>query len=198
MRTGAQYSGTSGAPTGNEALMNQQKGLSHLDDAGRARMVDVSGKSVSLRRATAEGTIRMAAATLSAIREHSVEKGDVLTVARLAAIGGAKRTAELIPLCHPLPLEAVDVEIEPLDTVPALCLRVSVAAEARTGVEMEALCAVSAGLLAVYDMCKGRDRAMQIESIRLLSKTGGVGGDWRNPGTALPDEEAPQGQERDT
>lgn len=152
--------------------------LSHLDEDGRARMVDVSGKPVTRRTATAEGRIRMEAATLRAIERREVGKGDVLTVVRLAAIGGAKRTADLIPLCHPLPLEAVDVAVEPDQELPGLRLRVSVSAEARTGVEMEALTAVSAGLLAAYDMCKSRDRDMTIGEVRLLEKRGGTSGDW--------------------
>lgn len=152
--------------------------FSHLDDEGRARMVDVSGKRPTRRTAVAEGAIRMRAETLAAIREQEVEKGDVLTVARLAAVGGAKRTADLIPLCHPLPLDAVDVEIEADDDLPGLRLRVTVSTESRTGVEMEALCAVSVGLLAVYDMCKGRDRGMTVRDVRLLEKRGGRSGDW--------------------
>ena len=152
--------------------------FSHLDEAGRARMVDVSGKPVSRRTAVAEGRIRMEASTLSAIRDGAVEKGDVLTVARMAAIGGAKRTSDLVPLCHPLPLEAVEVEIEAAPSLPGLRVRIAVSAEARTGVEMEALSAVSAGLLAIYDMCKGRDRGMEIEAVRLLEKRGGTSGDW--------------------
>lgn len=152
--------------------------LSHLDDEGRARMVDVSGKDVTRRRAVAEGEIRMEPATLEAVRADEVEKGDVLTVARLAAIGGAKRTAELIPLCHPLPLDAVDVEVEPEPDLPGLRIRVSATTEARTGVEMEALTAVAVGLLAVYDMCKGIDRGMTVEGVRLLEKSGGRTGRW--------------------
>ncbi len=152
--------------------------FSHLDDEGRARMVDVSGKRPTRRTAVAEGAIRMRPETLAAIRDQEVEKGDVLTVARLAAVGGAKRTADLIPLCHPLPLDAVEVEIEPDDDLPGLRLRVTVSTESRTGVEMEALCAVSVGLLAVYDMCKGRDRGMTVRDVRLLEKRGGRSGDW--------------------
>ncbi|MEJ2482066.1 MAG: cyclic pyranopterin monophosphate synthase MoaC [Gemmatimonadota bacterium] len=153
--------------------------FTHLDEAGRARMVDVGDKAETPRRAVAEGRIRMSAETLRAIRDEAMPKGDVLAVARIAAIGGAKRTAELIPLCHPLPLHAVDVEIDSEDDPPAIRIRVETRTEARTGIEMEALCAVSAGLLAVYDMCKGRDRAMQLEAIRLLEKDGGRSGSWR-------------------
>lgn len=157
--------------------------FSHLDEQGRARMVDVSGKPVSRRTAVAEGRLRMQDATLAAIRDREVEKGDVLTVARLAAVGGAKRTADVIPLCHPLPLEAIDVEVDLLPELPGVRVRVTVATEARTGVEMEALTGVSAGLLAVYDMCKARDRGMTLEEVRLLEKRGGTSGDWsRDPG----------------
>ena len=153
-------------------------GFSHLDEEGRARMVDVSAKRPTRRTAVAEGAIRMRFATLDAIRQQEVEKGDVLTVARLAAVGGAKRTADLIPLCHPLPLDAVDVEVELDADLPGVRLRVTVSTESRTGVEMEAMCAVAVGLLSVYDMCKGRDRGMTVEGVRLLEKRGGRSGEW--------------------
>jgi len=144
-------------------------------------MVDVGDKPVTRRRAVAEGRIRMRRETLQAIRDGEVPKGDVLAVARLAAIGGAKRTAETIPLCHPLPLDSVrvDVELEASDPGPGLRLVVEATVEARTGVEMEALCGVSAGLLAVYDMCKALDRGMEIGEVRLVAKEGGRGGPWR-------------------
>jgi cyclic pyranopterin phosphate synthase len=153
--------------------------LSHIDRTGRAQFVDVSDKRVTRRRASAEGEIRMKPATLDAIRDSSVAKGDVIAVARIAAIGGAKRAAELIPLCHPLPLETVDVLIEAQPDLPGVRIVATVGAEARTGVEMEALCAVSCGLLTVYDMCKAIDRGMQIGPVRLLHKTGGATGEWR-------------------
>ncbi len=151
-------------------------------------MVDVGGKAATRRRARAEGTIRMAQETLRAIADGTVPKGDVLAVARIAAIGGAKRTAELVPLCHPLPLEAVSVEIEAVDDPPGLRLTAETSTEARTGVEMEALCAVAAGLLAVYDMCKGMDRAMELGAVRLLEKDGGRSGSWRreDPDSPVP------------
>lgn len=152
--------------------------FSHLDEAGRARMVDVSGKDPTRRTAVAEGAIRMQASTLEAIRRQEVEKGDVLTVARVAAVGGAKRTADLIPLCHPLSLDAVDVEFGEDPELPGIRLRVTVSTEGRTGVELEALCAVSAGLLTVYDMCKSRDRGMTLGEVRLLEKRGGRSGAW--------------------
>jgi cyclic pyranopterin phosphate synthase len=142
-------------------------------------MVDVSAKAVTRRRAEAEGEIRMERSTLDAIRENAVKKGDVLTVARLAAVGGAKRTADLIPLCHPLSLDGIDVTVEPEPELPGICLNVAVTTEGRTGVEMEALCGVSAGLLAVYDMCKALDRGMEIGPVRLTYKAGGASGEWR-------------------
>jgi cyclic pyranopterin phosphate synthase len=159
--------------------------LTHLDGEGRAHMVDVSAKPVTWRRAVAEGRIRMKRETLDAIRTGDVAKGDVLAVARLAAIGGAKRTAETIPLCHPLALTSIEVEIEVEEGAPGPGLRLTVEAtvEARTGVEMEALCGVSAGLLAVYDMCKALDRAMEIDEVRLVAKEGGRSGPWRRPDT---------------
>ena len=151
----------------------------HLDEAGRARMVDVGGKAVTRRRARAEGTIRMERRTMQAILDGTVPKGDVLAVARIAAIGGAKRASEIVPLCHPLPLDGVSVGIEPVEDLPGLKLTAETSTEARTGVEMEALCAVTAGLLAVYDMCKGLDRAMELGAVRLLEKDGGRSGSWR-------------------
>lgn len=152
--------------------------LSHLDEKGRARMVDVSDKPISRRVALAEGTVTMRRETLAAIRSGETPKGDVLTVARLAAIGGAKHTAQLIPLCHPLPIEAIDVEIDLDDDLPGLRIRVSVSAESRTGVEMEAMSAAAIGALAVYDMIKGIDRGLAIGPIRLLEKRGGRSGTW--------------------
>ncbi len=152
--------------------------LSHLDDEGRVRMVDVGDKPVTQRSARAEGEIRMQPDTLAAVLSGRSSKGNVLAVARVAAIGGAKRTSDLVPLCHPLPLDAVDVEIEADEGLPGLRIGVRTAAQARTGVEMEALCAVAAGLLAVYDMCKGVDRGMEIGPIRLLEKRGGASGPW--------------------
>jgi len=157
--------------------------LTHLDEEGRARMVDVGAKPVSRRRAVAEGSIRMSPETLEAVRAGTVAKGDVLAVARLAAIGGAKRTPDLIPLCHPLPLDSVEVSVEPDPELPGLHMVVASSAEARTGVEMEALCGVTAGLLAVYDMCKAMDRSMEIGAVRLISKTGGSRGDWHRKGS---------------
>ena len=157
----------------------KSEGLTHVDEQGRARMVDVSAKAVARRRAEAEGNIRMQRSTLDAILANEVKKGDVLTVARLASIGGAKSTADLIPLCHPLALDGISVEIEPKPDLPGIRLSVVVTTESRTGVEMEAMCAVSTGLLAVYDMCKAMDRGMEIGPVRLTHKSGGASGQWR-------------------
>lgn len=143
-------------------------------------MVDVGDKEITDRRATVEGFIRMKPATLRRIMDGEVEKGDVLSVARLAAIQGAKETASMIPLCHPLPLDNVQVEIEDEqeEGVGKIRMTVSTRVQARTGVEMEAFMAVSTGLLTIYDMCKAVDRAMEIGPIRLVEKSGGRSGDW--------------------
>lgn len=169
------------------------KRLTHLDEHGRVRMVDVGEKPMTRRRARAAGTIRMAAATLNAIQVGGVPKGDVLAVARLAAIGGAKHTADTIPLCHPLPLDSVVVELELDSALPGVRISVETSVEARTGVEMEALCGVSAGLLAVYDMCKGMDRGMEISEVWLVSKQGGRSGFWQRP-EDVPDERSDVGR----
>jgi cyclic pyranopterin phosphate synthase len=153
--------------------------LTHLDDEGRPRMVDVGDKQVSHRTAVAEGTIRMSPATMSAVRDGHTAKGNVLQVAQLAGIMGAKRTPELIPLCHPLLLESIEVDLDVDDEIPGIRARATVRVQGRTGVEMEALTAVSCALLTVYDMCKAIDRDMRIESITLLEKQGGRSGTWR-------------------
>ena len=152
-------------------------GLTHLDTAGSARMVDVSAKVVTAREAVAEGRITMTGAALDAIRAGSVKKGDVIAVARVAGIMAAKRTADLIPLCHPLPIAGVtlDLAIEATGIRATATVRTS----HTTGVEMEALTAVSAALLTVYDMAKALDRGMAIGGIRLVAKSGGRSGDWR-------------------
>jgi len=151
--------------------------LSHLDERGRARMVDVGPKPETDREATAEAVVSMLPATQEAVFSGDLPKGDAVAVARLAAIGGAKRTSELIPLCHPLMLSAVDVEVERV----AAGARIEVTARTtgRTGVEMEALTGAAAGALALYDMIKGVDRAAQIGPVRLLAKSGGRSGSWR-------------------
>jgi cyclic pyranopterin phosphate synthase len=159
--------------------------LSHVDAEGRARMVDVTAKAETHRVATAAGTIRMRAATLDAIRGNQIAKGDVLGVARLAGIMAAKKTAELIPLCHPLPLHDVDVRLTLDSSLPGVRVEVTSQTVARTGVEMEALTAASVALLTIYDMAKAIDREMVIGDIVLLAKTGGKEGSWsRLDGTA--------------
>ena len=155
--------------------------LTHLDSRGAARMVDVADRPVSHRAATAEGFLAMAPATLALVVEGTAPKGDVLAVARVAAIQGAKRTAELIPLCHPLPLAGVRVAIEPAADGSGLRLEASVRTTAATGVEMEALTAVQVGLLTLYDMLKAVDPAMTLGPVRVLEKRGGRHGPWRHP-----------------
>jgi cyclic pyranopterin phosphate synthase len=150
--------------------------LTHLDETGAARMVDVSGKAITAREAVAAGRIRMSAEALEAIRAGALAKGDALAVARVAGIMAAKRTSELIPLCHPLPIARVSVEFT-FET-DAIAATATVATDGKTGVEMEALTAVSATLLTLYDMGKAIDKAMVIENVRLVSKTGGKSGDW--------------------
>ena len=152
--------------------------LTHFDSQGQAHMVDVAGKSETHRVARAAGRIRMQPATLALIAQGSAKKGDVLGVARIAAIQGAKRTSDLIPLCHPLPITRVAVEFELDDVASAVICSAQVETLGRTGVEMEALTAVQIGLLTVYDMCKAADRGMVMEQIRVLEKQGGKSGDW--------------------
>jgi cyclic pyranopterin phosphate synthase len=154
-------------------------GLTHFDAAGRAAMVDVSDKPPSHRTATARARVAMQAATLRLITEGTAGKGDVLGVARLAGIMAAKRTAELIPLCHPLPLAAVTVDLHPDPAGPAVEIVATVRTTGPTGVEMEALTAASVAALTVYDMCKAVDRAMRIEAIRVVHKAGGASGEFR-------------------
>jgi cyclic pyranopterin phosphate synthase len=152
--------------------------FTHFDTQGQAHMVDVSGKDATHRVARASGVIRMQPATLALIESGHAKKGDVLGVARIAAIQGAKRTADLVPLCHPLPITRVAVDFE-MDAVASL-VRCTAQVETlgRTGVEMEALTAVQVGLLTVYDMCKAVDRGMVMDDIRLLRKSGGKSGEW--------------------
>ena len=150
--------------------------LTHFDDRGAAHMVDVGRKAETVRRAIASGAIRMQPATLELIRNGNAKKGDVLGVARIAAIQAAKRTSDLIPLCHPLALTKVGAEFEIGAAEPVVTLTVTVETVGRTGVEMEALTAVSVGLLTVYDMVKAVDRGMVIEDVRLEEKEGGKSG----------------------
>lgn len=152
--------------------------LTHFDDRGQAHMVDVSGKAETARTAIAEGQVIMSAQTLALARAGAA-KGDVLGVARLAGIMGAKRTSDLIPLCHPLPISKVAIELEVDDQLPGIRITATVSTTGRTGVEMEALTAVSTACLTVYDMLKAAQKDMRIEGIRLLSKTGGKSGDFK-------------------
>jgi cyclic pyranopterin phosphate synthase len=155
--------------------------LSHIDAHGRAKMVDVSSKEVTARMARATGSIRMKPETLDAIRSNAVAKGDVLGVARIAGIMAAKRTAELIPLCHPLPLTDVSVDIVFDDTLPGVRVEATARTAAQTGVEMEAIVAVSVTLVTVYDMAKAVDKSMVIGEILLTEKVGGRSGHWTKP-----------------
>ena len=153
--------------------------FSHLNDAGEARMVDVSPKEVTSRAARAEGFVSMSPKTLDLILGANTPKGDVLATARIAGITAAKRTAELIPLCHPLPLTEVTVDFEPSRDPPGLKVEASAKVDAKTGVEMEALTAVSIACLTIYDMVKAVDRAMSFSGIRLVEKTGGRSGHFK-------------------
>jgi cyclic pyranopterin monophosphate synthase len=153
--------------------------LSHLNEAGEARMVDVSEKAVTERRATAEGFVSMAPETLDLILSGDAAKGDVLATARIAGIMAAKRTHELIPLCHPLPLTQVTVDFAPSRDPTGIRVEATAKVEAKTGVEMEALTAVSVACLTVYDMVKAVERSMRIEGIRLIEKRGGKSGTYR-------------------
>jgi cyclic pyranopterin phosphate synthase len=151
--------------------------LSHLDESGRARMVDVTGKEDTVRVAVARGSVSMQPSTLALIQEGRVAKGDVLTVARVAGIMAAKRTHELIPMCHPLQLTGIEVELTPDEAAGAVQITATVRTTGKTGVEMEALTAVSVAALTVYDMCKAADRGMRIEGVRLARKSGGKSGE---------------------
>lgn len=152
--------------------------LTHTDASGRASMVDVGEKPVTHRVATAMGAVRMAESTLALVRDNGFKKGDVLAVARIAGIQGAKRTDELIPLCHGLPLENVQIDFELDDALPGVRITATASVYAKTGIEMEALAAVSTAALTIYDMCKAVDRGMVIGDICLLRKEGGRSGSW--------------------
>lgn len=156
--------------------------LSHVDEQGRARMVDVTGKPVSERTAVAEGAVRMSLDAFALVEAQAVAKGDVLAVAEIAGIMAAKRTGQLIPLCHPLGLDRIEVEARTDAGLPGVRLTATARATGRTGVEMEALTAIAVACLTVYDMVKAVDREMVIENVRLLSKTGGTRGDWYRAG----------------
>ena len=153
--------------------------LTHLDASGRARMVDVGGKADTTREALAEGAVRMAAATLAHALSSDAKKGDLRAVAELAGLMAAKRTAELIPLCHSLPLDFIEVSVAPDPALPGFTVTARARTHGKTGVEMEALTAVSVACLTIYDMLKAIDRSMSIEAVRLLEKTGGASGDYR-------------------
>jgi len=154
--------------------------LTHLDNSGEAQMVDVSAKVPTVRQAVAAGRVRMLPETFAAIEAGNAPKGDVLGTARLAGIMAAKQTAHLIPLCHPLPLSSVEVQVMPDAGLPGYQIRATVKIKAETGVEMEALTAVSVAALTLYDMAKGLEKSIAIESIRLVSKSGGKSGDYEN------------------
>ncbi len=153
--------------------------LSHLDNNGQAHMVDVSGKVSTVRQAVAAARVRMLPETLAAIQAGNAPKGDVLATARIAGIMAAKQTASLIPLCHPLPLQKIEVQVTPDPELPGYQIQATVRTKAETGVEMEALTAVSVAALTLYDMAKALEKSIQIESIRLVSKTGGKSGDYQ-------------------
>ena len=155
--------------------------LTHINAAGEAHMVDVGDKAETARSATAEGHVRMAAATLELIRSGNAKKGDVIATARIAGIMAAKQTSNLIPLCHPLMLTKVTVDIEDDLALPGLRVTATAKRIGKTGVEMEALTAVSIACLTIYDMAKAADKAMEIGGIRLLEKTGGKSGTFRHP-----------------
>ncbi|MBD2389998.1 cyclic pyranopterin monophosphate synthase MoaC [Aphanizomenon flos-aquae NRERC-008] len=152
--------------------------LTHLDGQGQAQIVDVSSKIATIRQAVATGKVRMLPETFAAIQAGNTPKGDVLATARLAGIMAAKQTANLIPLCHPLPLQKITVEIIPDAQLPGYQIDATVKTKAETGVEMEALTAVSIAALTLYDMAKALEKTIQIEAIHLVSKTGGKSGDW--------------------
>ena len=153
--------------------------LTHLDSRGEARMVDVSDKAVTVREAVAQGRVRMQPETLNLIQEGGHPKGDVLAVARIAGIQAAKKTSDLIPLCHPLMLSSVKVELQPDPDQSAVLIEARCRLSGQTGVEMEALTAVSVAALTLYDMCKAVDKGMTIEGVELMQKTGGNSGDWQ-------------------
>ena len=156
------------------------KSLSHIDESGRASMVDIVDKPVTARTAVAKGEVRMRSETLKLIQGGAIKKGDVLTVAEIAGVMAAKRTAELIPLCHPLDLSYLDVDMEFDSSLPGLKITATVKSTGKTGVEMEALTAVSIAALTIYDMAKSVEKTMRIQNIRLVEKHGGQSGDVKN------------------
>jgi cyclic pyranopterin phosphate synthase len=176
-----------------DAPRTERRRLTHVDRSGRPRMVDVSEKPVTARRAVAEAVVALSPETLNLVIDGGGSKGDVLTIAELAGVMGAKRTSELIPLCHPLPLTDLLVQVVPDRAAGGLRIRAEAATTARTGVEMEALTAASVAALTVYDMVKGVERGVEIRTVRLLSKSGGASGDWQRGVEAAPRPRAPRG-----
>ncbi|NDJ24237.1 cyclic pyranopterin monophosphate synthase MoaC [Nostoc sp. B(2019)] len=164
-----------------ESFLFNSAGLTHLDRQGQAQMVDVSAKAPTIRQAVAVAKVRMLPATFAAIQAGNTPKGDVLGTARIAGIMAAKQTATLIPLCHPLPLQKIAVEVKPDPQLPGYQIYATVKTKAETGVEMEALTAVSIAALTLYDMAKALEKSIQIESIHLVSKSGGKSGDYSPP-----------------
>ncbi len=177
-----------------DAPRAERRRLTHVDRRGRPRMVDVGAKIPTARRAVAEAEVTVSPETLSLVIDGGNVKGDVLTVAELAGVMGGKRTSDLIPLCHPLPLTDLFVAITPDRTAGVLRIRAEAATVGQTGVEMEALTAAAVAALTVYDMVKGVERGVEIRSIRLVSKTGGKSGDWHRPATQ--DDETPRPRRR--
>jgi len=177
-------------PAFGPSTRKERRRLTHVDRRGRPRMVDVSAKPATPRRAVAEALVRLAQETLSLVIDGSGPKGDVLLVAELAGVQAAKRTSDLIPLCHPIALTDVSVEITPDRTAGVLRIRAATATVSQTGVEMEALTAASVAALTVYDMVKGVDRTAEIANVRLLEKSGGKSGEWRRPAETA--EQAPR------
>ena len=163
-------------------MTDKPAGLTHIGETGEARMVDVGAKAETVRSATAEGHVRMKPETLALIETGNAKKGDVIATARLAGIMGAKQTANLIPLCHPLTLTKIAVDIEADAALPGLRVVATTSLSGRTGVEMEALTAVSVACLTIYDMAKAADREMEIGAIRLVEKSGGASGDFKRGG----------------
>jgi len=175
-------------------MVNEENDLTHFSDTGRARMVDVADKSMTRRVAVASGVLRLQAATLARIRRGQIAKGDVLAVADVAAVMAAKRTSDLIPMCHTLALTGVGVDFSEIltpDEQGCVGIKVVISASCigQTGIEMEALCAASTALLTIYDMCKAIDRSMRIECVQLEEKRGGKSGSWRRNAAALEDEQ---------
>lgn len=164
--------------TTNPSVSDSTAALTHLDAQGQAHMVDVAAKAQTVRQAIAEATVVMQPQTLATIEAGNAPKGDVLGTARIAGIMAAKQTAHLIPLCHPLPLQKVEVQIVPVPSLPGYQIQATVKTKAETGVEMEALTAVSVAALTLYDMAKGLEKSIEIRSIRLLSKIGGKSGSY--------------------